>query len=102
MGKSKNRLIEGQKIKFECQVSPRLKSVIRHIYEDAISRLSKIKGVLIEDKGLTVSVHYRLVDKKDIKRFQSIFKKITDPYAVRRKIKINSRKKVYEIKPPAI
>jgi trehalose-phosphatase len=91
--------IEGPKIKFESRVSPRLKSIIRHIYEDAVSKLSKIKGVLIEDKGLTISVHYRLVDKKDVQKFLSIFNEITDPYIVRGKIKINSGKKVYEIRP---
>ncbi len=94
--------IEGPKIKFESQVSPRLKSIIRHVYEEAISKFSKIKGVLIEDKGLTISVHYRLVDKKDIQEFLSIFNEITDPYIVRDKIKISSGKKVYEIKPPVI
>jgi len=94
--------IEGPKIKFESQVSPRLKSVIRQIYEDAVSKLSKIKGVLIEDKGLTISVHYRLVDEKNIQEFLSIFNEIAGPYIVRDKIKINSGKKVYEIKPPVM
>lgn len=92
--------IEGTKIKFESHVSPRLSSIIRHIYEDAVSKFSKIKGVLIEDKRLTISVHYRLVDEKDIQEFLRIFNEITDPYIVRDKIKINSGKKVYEIKPP--
>ena len=94
--------IEGPKIKFESQVSPRLKSIIRHIYEDAVSKLSKIKGALIEDKRLTISVHYRLVDKKDIQEFLGIFNEITGPYIARGKIKINSGKKVYEIKPPVM
>jgi len=94
--------IEGPKIKFESQVSQRLKSIIRHIYEDAVSKLSKIKGVLIEDKGLTISVHYRLVAKKDIQQFLSIFNEITDPSIVRGKIKINAGKKVYEIRPPVM
>jgi len=94
--------IEGPKIKFESQVSPRLKSIIRHIYEDALSKFGKIKGVLIEDKVLTISIHYRLVAEKDIQEFLSIFKEITDPYLVRDKIKINSGKKVYEIKPPVM
>ena len=94
--------IEGPKIKFESQFSPRLKSIIRHIYEEVVSKLSKIKGVLIEDKGLTISVHYRLVDKKDIQGFLSIFNEITDPYVARGKIKINPGKKVYEIKPPVM
>jgi trehalose-phosphatase len=52
--------IEGPKIKFESQLSPRLKEVIRNIYEELLLRISKIKGAIIEDKGLTVSLHYRL------------------------------------------
>jgi len=92
--------IEGSKIKFESQVSPRLKSVIRNIAEELAKRFSSIKGVLIEDKGLTLSIHYRLVDKKDMPCFERFFSEVTNPYAVRDKIKINSGKKVYEIKPP--
>jgi trehalose-phosphatase len=92
--------IESPKLKFESQVSPRLKSAIRNIAEELARRLSSIKGVLIEDKGLTLSIHYRLVDKKDIPAFEKIFSEVTSPYTVRDKIKINSGKKVYEIKPP--
>lgn len=92
--------IEGPKIKFESQVSPRLKSVIRNIAVDIKKRLSGIKGALIEDKGLTLSIHYRLVDKEDMPAFEKIISEVTNPYAVRDKIKINSGKKVYEIKPP--
>ena len=92
--------IEGPKIKFESQVSPRLKSVIRNIAEELAKRFSSIKGVLIEDKGLTLSIHYRLVDKKDMPCFERFFSEVTNTYAVRDKIKINSGKKVYEIKPP--
>ncbi len=92
--------IEGPKIKFESQVPPRLKSAIRDIYEKLVSKLSKIKGVLIEDKGLTIGVHYRLVDTKDIREFLGKFREITGPFTARNKIKITEGKKVYEIRPP--
>lgn len=92
--------IEGPKIKFEGQVSPRSKSVIRNIYENMVRNLTKIKGVLIEDKGLAISVHYRLVAGKDMQEFLSKFCEITEPYMVKDKIIINEGKKVYEIKPP--
>jgi trehalose-phosphatase len=94
--------IEGPKIRFESQVSPRLKSIIRQIKENLENKLSGIKGVFIEDKGLTVSIHYRLVDKKDIPLLQNIFTEFISPYIIRDKIKINSGKKVYEIKPPVM
>ncbi|MEK6528236.1 MAG: trehalose-phosphatase [Nitrospirota bacterium] len=92
--------IDGPKIKFENQISPRLKLIIRHVYKDMVNKLSKINGVLIEDKGLVISVHYRLVAEKDIQELLSIFTEITDPHVVRDKIRIDSGKKVYEVKPP--
>jgi len=92
--------IEGPKIKFESQVSPRLKLAMRNIAQDLRKRLSDIKGALIEDKGLTLSVHYRLVRKKDMPLLDKITSEVINPYRVRNKIKINSGKKVYEIKPP--
>lgn len=92
--------IEGPKIKFEAQVSPRLKSIIRHINDDLVTKVSGIKGAFVEDKGLTISVHYRLVDKEDVPLLQNIITEIINPYIVRGKIKINPGKKVYEIKPP--
>lgn len=92
--------IEGPKIKFESQVSLRLKSVIRNIAEELPKRLARIKGVLVEDKGLTLSIHYRLVDKEDLPAFENIIFEVTSLYTVRDKIKVDSGKRVYEIKPP--
>lgn len=92
--------IDGPKIRFESQVSPRLKSIIRNIADVLRKRLSSIKGVLIEDKGLTLSIHYRLVGKEDLPVFEKIISEVTHSYIVRDKIKVNPGKKVYEIKPP--
>jgi len=92
--------IEGPKIKFESSVSPRIKTVIRVIAKELAKRLSGIRGVLIEDKGLTLSVHYRLAGKKDLPVFKGVISEVANPYAARGKIKIDSGKKVYEIKPP--
>ncbi len=94
--------IEGAGIEFKSRVSPRLKLIIRHIYKDIVGGLSEIKGVLIEDKLLTISVHYRMIEKKDIQEFMRIFNKIVNPYITRGEIKINPGKKVYEIKPPVV
>ena len=92
--------IQGPKIKFESQVSPRLKSIMRNVATDMKKQLSSIKGALVEDKGLTLSVHYRLVSKKDMLAFEKIVSKIINPYIVGDKIKVNPGKKVYEIKSP--
>jgi len=92
--------IEGPKIKFESRVFPRLKSIIRNISDDIQKRISGIKGALIEDKGLTLSIHYRLVGKENFPALGKIITEVTNPYTVRDKIRVDSGKKVYEIKPP--
>ncbi len=92
--------IEAPGVNFDNQVSLRLKAIIRHIKEELSVRLPDIRGVFVEDKGLIVSVHYRLVDKDRIHMLRKILKEITNPYIVRGKVKIDHGKEVYEIKPP--
>ncbi|MFA5144723.1 MAG: trehalose-phosphatase [Candidatus Omnitrophota bacterium] len=91
--------IESPKMKFESQVSARSKSIMRNVAEDMRKRLSGIKGALIEDKGLTLSIHYRLVDKGDMPALEKVVSEVTGPYTAPGKIKVNSGKKVYEVRP---
>lgn len=91
--------IESPKLKFESQVSPRLKEIIRNIYEELLLRASKIKGAILEDKGLTVSLHYRLVADRDMPGLKRIMREITEPFLARDEIKVSEGKKVFEIKP---
>jgi trehalose-phosphatase len=91
--------IESPKLKFKSQVSPRLKEVIRNIYEELLLKVSKIKGAILEDKGLTVSLHYRLVADRDMPGLKCIMRKATEPFLARDEIKVSEGKKVFEIKP---
>jgi trehalose-phosphatase len=61
--------------------------------------LKGIDGALLEDKGLTLSVHYRRVKPKDILRFKRLVTDIARPYILEKAIKMNKGKKVFEIKP---
>jgi len=70
--------VEGPKIKFESQVSPRLKSVIRSILKEITEKLSGIKGIIIEDKVLTISIHYRMVENNDVVLIDKIISCITN------------------------
>jgi trehalose 6-phosphate phosphatase len=56
------------------------------------------QGLLIEDKGLTLSLHYRSLAKSALPAFKKDFKLALMPW--RRAIKITSGKKVYEVRPP--
>lgn len=92
--------IKGSKIRFESPTSVTYKAIIGKIKSDLAKRLSSIKGVILEDKGLSLSIHYRLVDKKYIPKVKTIVHETTILYAVRNKIKIKPGKEVLEIRPP--
>jgi trehalose 6-phosphate phosphatase len=63
------------------------------------SELDNIDGVIIEDKGLTASVHYRIVAPEKLGELKRIFTEITKPYVMAGQIKIGRGKKVLEIRP---
>ena len=71
--------------------------------EQVTSKLNKaladIKGVIVEDKGCTLSVHYRLV--KPAKRIlvKRAFSRIVAPYVLSRKLKSSAGKMVLEVRP---
>lgn len=91
--------LEGPKIKFESPVSLRYKRILRHIKDGLSSELPRIKGAFIEDKGLSLSIHYRLVDKDRIPQLKTILHEATILYTIRGKVKIRPGKKVFEIRP---
>ncbi|MFC1949621.1 trehalose-phosphatase [Chloroflexota bacterium] len=63
-------------------------------------RLSSIEGAFVEDKGLSLSVHYRLVNENDVDTVADIFRQITEPRLKEGKIRLSSGKKVFEVRPP--
>jgi trehalose 6-phosphate phosphatase len=72
-----------------------------HILNRVLSvAMRGIKGVFVEDKGLTLSVHYRLAEGSEIDKVENTFTRITDSLNVTGQIKITRGKKVYEIRPP--
>jgi len=76
------------------------RQVLEKILEDLRKALSGINGVLIEDKGITASIHFRMVDSGDIYKMLYIFWSIADGY--KNSFNITSGKKVFEIRPCGI
>ena len=93
--------IDGPMIKFESPVSLRYKTILRRIKSDLDTKLSAIKGIFIEDKGLSLSVHYRLVERNQIAQIKTILQEATILDTLRDKIRIKSGKEVFEIRPGA-
>jgi trehalose 6-phosphate phosphatase len=92
--------MQGPAIRFQTPVSKKHKTIIRQLYPRLAANLRSIKGVLIEDKGLSLSVHYRLVSVKDRPLVITVFGRITSPYTERKQIRIKPGKMVLEVFPP--
>ena len=61
--------------------------------------LGTIKGVFIEDKGITLSVHYRQVEDDKVSDIERMMKKVMDRPVSRGLFNITTGKKVYEVRP---
>lgn len=92
--------IEGPKIKFKSHVPAVFTANLRRIRDELGAKLSGIKGVFLEDKGLSLSLHYRLADKSSARLIRDIFDAAARPYLLKRKIQVKPGKKVFEIRPP--
>ena len=66
--------------------------------KSALVRAIKVKGAFIEDKGFTLSLHYRMVKRGNLKAFLRAYREAIKPW--RNKVKITEGKKVFEVRPP--
>jgi len=91
--------IEGPKIKFSPLISSGYKSAIKAIKNTLQNKLLPIKGILLEDKGFSLSLHYRLVDDKQVALAKTIFHETVIKYVGGGRIKVRAGKKVLEVRP---
>lgn len=91
--------IEGPGLKFIHPLTEELVSVLRLISQVLRKALNNIRGVIVEDKGMTVSVHYRLVADAELPELHSKFESIVTGARAVGKIKTTAGKKVHEIRP---
>jgi trehalose 6-phosphate phosphatase len=73
--------------------------IIRELAQRLTSALEQITGASVEDKGLTLSVHYRLVDERDMPEVNRILKQIAYSAQLPGDIRITHGKKVLEVRP---
>jgi trehalose 6-phosphate phosphatase len=73
--------------------------IIDGLYKELVKKLSQIKGVKVENKGLTLSIHYRLVDESIVQNVSGIFEDIVGSVQKAGDIRITHGKKVFEVRP---
>lgn len=74
--------------------------LLQKIYTELRQKMKGIKGVLLENKKMTLSLHYRLADNRQIPKIKSFFQETIQPYQASRQILVTSGKMVLEIRPP--
>jgi trehalose-phosphatase len=93
--------IEGPGLSFISPIADEITPFFRIIRRILSLTLGSIKGVLVEDKGLTLSVHYRQVEADKVGVVEKIVQRAIDVPAARGMFKITPGKKVFEVKPVA-
>ena len=84
--------IEGSSMHFESLIPVQVSSMMKRIKYELITQLSDIQGAFVEDKGVTLSVHYRLVARDKEFLVRRIFDYICMPYRRQNEIKIHAGK----------
>ena len=91
---------EGPGLKHAVPEALRAKKAIKEISAKLKKQLKALRGVIVEDKGLTLSVHYRMVPAGKVKEAEKIFKKVVLAHKSSGKVVVTSGKKVWEVRPP--
>jgi trehalose-phosphatase len=92
--------IEGPGLKFINPAAKAAQATIKDLAQRFSAKSDNIEGLIVEDKGLSLSIHYRLVKKSDMKTVTEIFNQTTSPWLRDEKIRITCGKKVWEVRPP--
>lgn len=80
-------------------VALKTRPVLGRIGKELRREFLDFSGILLENKGLGLSVHYRLVEPEQVVMVKSIFRKVTEPFVKGGKIKVSEGKKVLEVRP---
>lgn len=74
--------------------------LLERLKNEISQKLAEFPGAFIEDKGVTISVHYRQVSFDQAVVVEHALYRIAQGYFDRNEVQINLGKKVFEIRPP--
>lgn len=94
--------IAGPSISYVNEGALRAKPLLKEIAEMLQRKLNDLQGVLVEDKGLTVSVHYRMVPVKRHPHLKRSFYREMEKFSASNTITITRGKKILEVRPNVV
>ncbi|MFH1651572.1 MAG: trehalose-phosphatase [Chloroflexota bacterium] len=92
--------ISGPGLEYRNPAALAAQSQVKDLGHQLKARLSIIPGAWVEDKGLSLSVHYRQVREEQVSTAEELFCGVTAPLVRSGKIRVTSGKKVWEVRPP--
>lgn len=92
--------IEGPALNYINPLAGAARTTMQELAREFAKELAGVTGVIIQNKGLSLSVHYRLVKKEEESIVAETFRRITAPLRREGKIKVFPGKKVWEVRPP--
>ncbi len=94
--------IEGPWCKFVYPPAEALRPVIHQLYSILSRDLTGFEGAFVEDKGFTLTVHYRLARENRVDELRRICEETVRRLRSEGRIRTTEGKKVYEIRPGAL
>ena len=91
--------IEGPDIYFVNPIAEEMRPVCNVITRVLTKAMATVRGVRVENKGLTLSVHYRLVEEGKSEEVDNILERVIATARSLGKVIVTSGKKVYEVRP---
>jgi len=91
--------IDGPSVKFVEPVAQKSRPVLDQLHRLLGQALYPFKGVLVEHKGLTLTVHYRMLEGGAAEEFKSLFDQVAHTIRSLGKVRVTSGKKVHEFRP---
>lgn len=92
--------MEGPGIRFVSPEAKKARCLLWHVYMRLQKTVGHVKGIYLEDKGLTISLHYRSVKKaEDVEYITQHLCVIIQPFLERKMLLLSTGKMVYEIRP---
>ncbi len=79
---------------------PRSDAVMARMKENLSGALAPFEGVIIEDKGFSLAVHYRLVRDEDRPRVKAVVHETVSAYGGEGEIELGAGSMVLELRPP--
>ncbi len=90
---------EGPAMHFTHPEALEAKELIQKIKGRLKEALRPFRGILVEDKVFTLSVHYRRLAQDNAEKAQAVFSKILAPYLAKSQVVLTEGKKVWEVRP---